>query len=143
MTDTAKGNATKARIFAMVLDNLIATILALFATAIVPGVNPYVKVPTLVLVYLGYFLVTEGLWSQTIGKKLFGLRVVRVDGAPCGFRESAIRTAFRLLEVNPVLLGVLPGGIAVLVTERNQRLGDVVAGTLVVDAKQRKSGMSN
>jgi uncharacterized RDD family membrane protein YckC len=41
-----------------------------------------------------------------------------------------------LVEANPLLLGGLPAGIAILASERNQRLGDLAAGTLVVSARR-------
>lgn len=137
MADTTKGNATKERIYALVLDNLIAIVLAFAALVVTPVSNPYVKIAVIVLVYLGYFLVTEGFWAQTIGKKLFGLRVVRLNGEPGGFREAWIRTLLRLLEVNPFLFGYLPAGLTVIATERNQRLGDLAAGTLVIRSGRR------
>ena len=40
----------------------------------------------------------------------------------------------RLLEVNPLLFGGLPAGIAILTSERKQRIGDMLAGTVVVSS---------
>jgi uncharacterized RDD family membrane protein YckC len=43
-----------------------------------------------------------------------------------------VRTLFRLIEVNPILAGGLPAGIAVIATRGKQRLGDMAAGTYVL-----------
>jgi len=67
--------------------------------------------------------------GRTPGKRLLGLRVVRTDGAPVGLLESLARNLLRAIEV-PLLYA--PGVVAVAATSRHQRLGDLVAGTLVV-----------
>jgi uncharacterized RDD family membrane protein YckC len=85
-----------------------------------------------VAIYLGYYLVQEGAWFTTLGKRLFGLRVARLDGSHCGSGSAAVRTVTRNIEVNPVLLGVLPGGLAVAPSKRHQRVGDMLSGSVVV-----------
>ena len=90
------------------------------------------------LVYLFIFLLLfaypaafETLWrGRTPGKAALGLRVVTVEGAPARFRHAAIRSILGL--VDKWLLTGLVGVLALLFTERNQRLGDLVAGTLVL-----------
>ncbi|MGI8674894.1 MAG: RDD family protein [Thermoleophilaceae bacterium] len=84
------------------------------------------------LVIFGYHVLFETLASgRTPGKRLMGLRVARVGGNPVRFRESAVRNLVRLVDiVPPPLYGV--GAVAILAGRRNQRLGDVAAGTLVV-----------
>jgi uncharacterized RDD family membrane protein YckC len=83
------------------------------------------------LVLFGYNIAFE-LWrsGRTVGKQLNGLRVLRDDGGPVSFTASAIRNIVRLVDVF-VLLGV-PAIVSVLVTARNQRLGDLAASTIVV-----------
>lgn len=93
--------------------------------------------PALVLplIYFAAFeLARDG---QTIGKRQTGVRVVRADGQPLDLRTVAIRTAFRLIDSVPV--GYASGLISVWRTgaQRRQRLGDVVAGTLVVPSGER------
>lgn len=58
------------------------------------------------------------------------LLVVRTGGEPVGFLTSSIRNLMRLVDILPSFYVV--GGISVLVSSRNQRLGDIAAGTLVV-----------
>lgn len=67
--------------------------------------------------------------GRTPGKRLAGIRVVRADGGPPGFSESLLRNLLRAVELP---LGYAPAILAVTLGRRRQRLGDVVAGTLVV-----------
>jgi uncharacterized RDD family membrane protein YckC len=77
-----------------------------------------------------YDVAFETLWrGQTPGKRILGLRVVRADGAPVGPVESVIRNVARAAEV-PLLYA--PAVLCVALTRRHQRLGDLLAGTLVV-----------
>jgi uncharacterized RDD family membrane protein YckC len=77
-----------------------------------------------------YDVAWESAWGgQTPGKRLLGLRVVGRDGAPVSFVESLVRNLLRAVEVP---LAYAPGVLMVALTARHQRLGDLVAGTLVV-----------
>jgi uncharacterized RDD family membrane protein YckC len=83
------------------------------------------------LVFAAYDVLFEVFASgRTPGKRLNGLRVVRLDGSPVAFFTSAIRNVLRLVDILPGLY--LVGIVTILVTRQNQRLGDVAAGTLVV-----------
>jgi len=75
--------------------------------------------------------------GQTPGKRALGLRVVRADGAPVGLVESLARNLLRAVEVP---LGYAPAVLAVALGPRRQRLGDLVAGTLVV--RERRYDLS-
>jgi uncharacterized RDD family membrane protein YckC len=68
--------------------------------------------------------------GRTPGKRMNGLRVVMDGGEPVGLRASAVRNLVRLLEGPPLFYG--PAIVSILATRRNQRLGDLAAGTLVV-----------
>lgn len=92
----------------------------------------------LVGVFVGIFVVAfvypvavETLWrGRSLGKAALGLRVVTVEGGPVHFRHALVRGALGLIDF------WLSGGgvaiLAVLATRRNQRLGDLAAGTLVL-----------
>ncbi len=67
--------------------------------------------------------------GRTPGKRLAGIRVVRDDGGPPGLTESLVRNTLRAVELP---LGYAPAILAVALGGRRQRLGDLVAGTLVV-----------
>jgi uncharacterized RDD family membrane protein YckC len=83
------------------------------------------------LVWFGYDVAFETLASgRTPGKRAAGLRVVRLGGEPVGFLASAVRNLLRLVDSLPGFYAV--GGLSVIFSRRNQRLGDLAAGTLVV-----------
>jgi uncharacterized RDD family membrane protein YckC len=134
---TVMGDASKARLIAVFIDHLIAFALTLFVVALVPASYPVVKGVCFFLIYLGYFLVLEALWSRTLGKYFQGLIVRKLDGSRCDFKAALIRSALRIIEVNPLLLGGIPAGIVVIATARKQRLGDLLAGTVVVSDRLR------
>ncbi|MBV9310697.1 MAG: RDD family protein [Solirubrobacterales bacterium] len=68
--------------------------------------------------------------GQTPAKRWNGLRVVMDDGRPVGFAASAVRNLLRLIDVW-VTIGTV-GIVSIFVTRRDQRLGDLAAGTLVI-----------
>ena len=78
---------------------------------------------------LYYCFALETSDGQTLGKKAMKLRVVSVDGSPASDTQIAKRTIVRILD-----WGII-GLIAMLVSgERRQRLGDMLANTVVTDA---------
>ncbi len=83
------------------------------------------------LIFFGYHVAFE-TWAsgRTPGKRWTGLRVVRVGGAPVSFLPSAVRNLVRVVDFLPTAYGV--GIVTMLANDRNQRLGDLAAGTLVV-----------
>ena len=84
---------------------------------------------------VAYYWVGEAIWGRTLGKLVTGLKVVNKYGNPPGFGSALVRTFFRLIEVNPFLIGGIPAGIFVLATPKRQRLGDLVANTYVLPVK--------
>jgi uncharacterized RDD family membrane protein YckC len=129
------GDTSKERLIAVFIDHLIAFALMIFVVALVPESLPVVKAVLFFLIYLGYFIVLEALWSRTLGKYFQGLVVRKLDGSRCDWKAALIRGGLRILEVNPLLLGGLPAGIAIIASERKQRIGDMLAGTVVVSNK--------
>ena len=73
--------------------------------------------------------------GRTPGKRWTGLRVVRSGGQPVGFVASAIRNILRLVDFLPSVY--LAGIVSILVTKRNQRLGDLAADTVVARAPHK------
>ena len=128
------GDASKRRLFAASIDNLVAMFLGLLAASRMPMEAESGALLASALVYLGYFLVQEGSWSNTLGKRLFGLRICRLDGSRSGWDTAFIRTGTRIVEVNPVVFGGLPAALVGAFSRRHQRLGDMFAGSLVVRA---------
>lgn len=87
------------------------------------------------LLFVGYDITFEVLAAgRTPGKRANGLRVVREDGGPVTFPISAARNVLRIIDILPGMY--LVGMLAILISGRNQRLGDLAAGTLVVRERQ-------
>jgi len=91
----------------------------------------------LVLLYyfavLGYFVLFEALnGGRTLGKQALGIRVVMATGHPVTPTAAVVRNLVRLLDCYFPLLPVLPGFLFAFLQRRNQRPGDLAAGTVVV-----------
>ncbi len=85
-----------------------------------------------------YSVTLESIFEgQTIGKKLVKIKVVKIDGYQASFGDYLIRWLFRLVENN--LMGGLIGLVAMLVSNKTQRMGDVAAGTAVITLKNNIS----
>jgi uncharacterized RDD family membrane protein YckC len=124
------------RHLAAILDNVAAMILGVVASGAIPESLPVVKGGIVVVVFFGYYLLTEGLIGATPGKLLAGLVVVQFDGSACTWRQVLIRTLFRVLEVNPVLFGALPAAARIVFSKHRQRFGDHIAGTIVAPRRR-------
>jgi uncharacterized RDD family membrane protein YckC len=122
------------RFMAQLLDLLIkATVVGLIAlTLAIAGLTGVaIMLPAFFLVMYAYDVVFETFANgRTPGKMATRLRVVRVGGEPIDFMSSAIRNVLRLIDGLP--FSYLPGMISILATNRNQRLGDLAAGTIVI-----------
>jgi uncharacterized RDD family membrane protein YckC len=79
---------------------------------------------------IAYFTICEARWGQTLGKRAMRIRIVTVEGAPIGWRESLIRNVVRLIDLLPT--GYLLGGIVAIWSPQSRRIGDYAAGTLAV-----------
>lgn len=94
------------------------------------------SVLALFVVYEGYFIFFETRWQgQSVGKKILHLRVVKDEGYPVSFWDSVLRNLLRVVDAMPPL-SFFPSyglGSAVLLSNRQaKRVGDFVAGTLVI-----------
>lgn len=79
----------------------------------------------------GYWTLLEALWrGQTPGKRMMRLRVVRADGQPLRLTDCALRNLLRAVDFLPMCYPV--GLLVMLFDARHRRLGDMVAGTLLV-----------
>lgn len=77
-----------------------------------------------------YAIVLEAVWGQTLGKRAMGLRVIARDGAPVGWNGAVTRNLLRTVDMLP--FGYAVGLVSSLFDAHGRRLGDLVAGTLVV-----------
>jgi uncharacterized RDD family membrane protein YckC len=134
------------RFLARLLDSVIqfAAILALgFGLGVVGSRHPgWLQAIVIILVFLtifAYDIVFETLnHGRTIGKQAAGIRVVGQSGEPVRFLASAIRNIARILDFLPAFY--LIGTISIIATTRDQRVGDLAAGTLVM--RDRFPGMA-
>jgi uncharacterized RDD family membrane protein YckC len=133
------------RALAMMLDALILFIL--YAVLIILGIFVVGSVSALsssasnwataifvlffFLLQWGYFAISEILMKgQTFGKRQLNLRVIKDSGAPISAYEAVGRNLLRAVDWLPAFYGV--GIVAALLNKQNKRLGDMVAGTVVV-----------
>jgi uncharacterized RDD family membrane protein YckC len=130
------------RAAALVLDTLVVLFLALAATlgagaigllrVLPPGWVAAVSVAALFATVWGYYVLCEGLWGgRTVGKRYVGVRVVMDTGHPLTFAAAAVRNLLRLLDMQPAPTYVV-GALFVFFHPEHRRLGDLVAGTVVV-----------
>ena len=102
----------------------------------------WVKAVLIVVVFLifsGYFAFFEWIWNgQTPGKRWLKLRVIREDGRPVTFWEAAVRNLVRTFDMMPAPFYSI-GLISVFVSSSDQRVGDMVAGTVVVREREAEA----
>lgn len=90
------------------------------------------------LILTGYFIFFEAIWNgQTPGKKLAQIQVIRDNGQPVAFVESLLRNLLRIVDILPFhyLLGIA----FIFINDKNKRIGDIVAKTIVVKLKENLS----
>jgi uncharacterized RDD family membrane protein YckC len=133
------------RFLAAAIDHLIqagASVALLVITGLMTSWNFFssigawtaaLMVLSLFLIYWGYFVAFETLWNgQTPGKRIMRLRVVREDGRPVRFFEVFVRNLLRLTIDFQPLPSYAVGVISIIFSTRSKRIGDFVAGTVVV-----------
>lgn len=119
------------------LQLLLFFTLAALESAIAPSVssaaNSALTVVLIVLVGIGYPVTFETLMrGRTPGKAALGLRVVRDDGGPIGFRQSFVRGLAALFLERPGITLFVGGILTMLLNGRGKRIGDLLAGTVVL-----------
>jgi len=83
--------------------------------------------------YIGFELVWDG---QTPGKRLMQLRVVSEEGGPAPASAIVVRNVLRVADMLPLVLVHVLGGIVMFISSRSKRLGDLAAGTVVVQERE-------
>ena len=87
------------------------------------------------LLQWGYFALFEAFWNgRTPGKRVARIRVIHQSGRGISFVESLARNLVRFIDYLPGFYAV--GVVTIFLSRRNQRLGDLVAGTLVVHDRE-------
>lgn len=96
--------------------------------------GPALAIFILFAVYWGYFAFFESIWSgQTPGKRYVGIRVIKESGRPINAFEAIARNLMRAVDGLPGIYGV--GLVCMMCNQQSRRLGDFVAGTVVVHEK--------
>jgi uncharacterized RDD family membrane protein YckC len=121
------------RAIAYLIDRLVLLVPSAFAVGVFGDDRGILVATALTLVY---FFVWESLSGQTFGKRVLGLRVVRRDGAPLNLAAVAARNVLLLVDQ-------FVGIFFIVATRRRQRLGDLVAGTVVTAAADHVHVASN
>jgi uncharacterized RDD family membrane protein YckC len=125
------------RALACAVDSTAATGMAYFAGRVANAAAiistdwaSFLGVVLYFVISVGYAIVLEWRWhGQTVGKRLFGLRVIDVHGLRLQPSQIVLRNLLRLIDVLPLFY--LVGGIAALLSRKGQRLGDLAANTVV------------
>jgi uncharacterized RDD family membrane protein YckC len=134
------------RFLALAIDMLLQVAIGLLVLAVVGGAWSFLQpraggawflavvVIAAFLLFYGYFAGFEAFWhGQTPGKRMIGLRVLSVTGRPARIDEAILRNLLRVIDQLPGVYAI--GIVTMLVSARNQRLGDLAAGTVVVHEK--------
>ncbi len=89
------------------------------------------------VVLIAYHALSEYFANgQSVGKRILGIRVVRVDGQRAGMREAMLRSILLILDM--VLSSGVLGGLLIATSRRRQRLGDMAANTVVIKSAPPK-----
>ncbi|RLM83440.1 RDD family protein [Haloarcula sp. Atlit-7R] len=128
-----EGDVIGRRIGAIIIDIVLIAIVS----SVISGILAQVRLAFLgslfgLVIGFGYYIYLEGTYGQTVGKMALDIVVVMEDGDPIEYGPAAIRTVLRIVDALPAFY--LIGIVAVLGTDRKQRLGDIVADTVVVRA---------
>jgi uncharacterized RDD family membrane protein YckC len=131
------------RILGSIIDGIIKTAYAIFVMATFVFGNSrvfsglyIVFIVILALPFVFYNLASELLLDgQSVGKKVMGIRVISLSGEQPSFSQYLNRWLFRLVDFT--LSGNIIGVIMIAATEKKQRLGDLVAGTVLVKTTPR------
>lgn len=135
------------RLLAFILDLMIKGAYIILCLLLIPSniekylndLNQWSVMALLIIITLPinlYTLACESLMEgQTFGKKIVGLRVVKIDGYQASFGDYLMRWVFRLIDVytNSGVVGLL----SMVISKHNQRLGDLSTGTAVISLKNK------
>ncbi len=102
------------------------------------------EIGTAIFLLIPIPVITYTLWCETLfngrsfGKMILGLKVVKTDGTPAGLGDFAFRWITRILEGETGIFTALALPVA-LISNKSQRIGDMIAGTIVIRTKVRNS----
>lgn len=126
------------RIVAVVIDTVSLWIVTGLLTEIAARISVTLGALTAslgVVGFFGYFVYFEVEYGQTLGKMATNVAVVTEKGRRLTYRDAAVRNVLRVVDWLPALY--LAGFVAIHLTDREQRVGDLVADTVVVRTYQK------
>ena len=143
------------RFLAIAIDSLIqgaAIVAGLIFLALMFGLRSAQFMPSIANVWLlaililgyfvlmyGYFMVFEAIWNgQTPGKRITRIRVIKDSGQPITSIDAVARNLLRIVDQLPVAYGI--GLLCAWMSPQSKRIGDYVAGTVVVHEKAFEAG---
>ena len=135
------GSRILAGIFDLIIQAILLIGITLLSGATARGsqLNLVVFVIGVFVVWFGYPIAFELLTrGRTPGKRLVQLRVLQVSGGAVDVQSSVVRNLMRIVDGLTFLY--VPSIVAILATKRNQRPGDLAAGTLVIREQPVKRG---
>jgi len=128
-----------ARAHAWLIDFALRALAAFFLLAVLGMLGSAGAGLSMLVLFAAFWIygVACEVWmdGQTVGKRMINLRVVNADGTPVTLLPSVIRNLLRTVDALPGIYGV--GLVCCLVDSHSRRLGDIVAGTMVIHVLQR------
>jgi uncharacterized RDD family membrane protein YckC len=122
-------------IIVIALDFAIASITLRIVGALDPMIAGVIVMFIIAFSFFIYFILMEGLWNgQTLGKKAVGIRVRLANGLPVTFGAAIGRNLLRPADMFPG--SYFMGLLAMFCTPRSQRIGDLLANTVVIHEKR-------
>ncbi len=118
----------------------LIVVLELTTGGVDTGLSAALSIVFALSAFLVYPVACETLWrGRTLGKAAMGVRVTRDDGGPPRFRHAFVRGLVGLVVERPGPLFALPAIVSMTVSAHGKRLGDVFAGTVVIQERVPKS----
>ncbi len=139
---------TGSRAIAAMLDFTLEIFLLIFASAVLANLvsldtaaRSALSIGVFVLIFLGYPVIMETAWGgRTLGKAAMGLRATRDDGGPLRFRQALVRGLMGLFIEKPGISLGLVAVVCSMISVRGKRLGDLLAGSVVLQVRLPSSG---
>lgn len=128
------------RLAAGIIDSIVVALMWAslgigFRQDVTPTAQDYGWLVSLVLVTFLYYFILEWIFSATVGKRLLKLVVLDKEGDPCSLGASLKRNLFRFLDWLPLFY--VAAIIAILISSDRQRIGDLIARTIVTRAPEK------
>ncbi len=134
------GSRLVAALIDLLVEAVVYGLLAVLPLALItrgrdPALIGSIGTVTFIAVFVGYPVTMETLTGRTLGKLALGLRVLRDDGGPVRFRQAFARGLVGLFVEKPGITLGAAGLISCIVSSQAKRLGDLTAGTIVVQER--------